>query len=501
LADYRAVLDTGRPLTGVERSGHTAANPRQLSHWVLSYYPQFDQDGKISAITSLLLDVTDQKRVAAELLQSRQLFSSVVENMPAMIFVKRAADLRYAMFNRYGALLLGRTSGEEMIGKNDYDFVPAGQADLFAASDRGVLASNPGQITEIAEEPITTVGGQTRYLTTRKVALRDERGVATHVLGIAIDITERKQAKEALSATIARLAQSEQFVRTVTDNLPGMVAYWDAGLRCRFANRYFLEWHRIDADQMMGARMDEVLGECAYADSAPHVRAALNGEPQGFAGELAWPSGQRSHTWVNYIPDIGPYGEVRGFFVLVSDVTELKETELHLQELNVELVQARDRAEAASRAKSEFLANMSHEIRTPMNAIIGLARLLQEAPLAPRERGYLDKIQLATQSLLHLVNDVLDFSRVEAGQLALEHAPFALQHILDSISVLISGSAADKGVELVFDIEPTLPTALAGDPMRLQQVLLNLLSNAVKFTAEGEVVLSVRAAAAARPDD
>ena len=501
LADYRAVLDTGRPLTGIERSGPTAANPKQLSHWVVSYYPQFDQDGKISAITNLLLDVTDQKRVAAELLQSRQLFSSVVENMPAMIFLKRADDLRYAMFNRYGALLLGHTSGESLIGKNDYDFVPAEQADLFAAGDRGVLASNPGEITEIAEEPITTAGGQTRYLTTRKVALRDEHGVATHVLGISLDITERKQAKEALRATIERLAQSEQFVRTVTDNLPGMVAYWDAGLCCRFANRYFLEWYQMGPEQMMGARMADVLGERQYADNAPYAQAALQGEPQGFASELTWPSGQLSYTWVNYIPDVGQYGEVRGFFVLVSDVTELKETELHLQELNVELVNARDRAEAASRAKSEFLANMSHEIRTPMNAIIGLARLLQEAGLGPRERGYLDKIQLATQSLLSLVNDVLDFSRVEAGQLALEHADFQLEHILDSISVLISGSASDKGVELVFDIDPGLPNELAGDPMRLQQVLLNLLSNAVKFTAEGEVVLSVRRAATARPDE
>jgi signal transduction histidine kinase/CheY-like chemotaxis protein len=191
---------------------------------------------------------------------------------------------------------------------------------------------------------------------------------------------------------------------------------------------------------------------------------------------------------------------VRGFFVLVSDVTELKETELHLQELNDELKLARDRAEAASRAKSEFLANMSHEIRTPMNAIIGLARLLQEAQLAQRERGYLDKIQVATQSLLGLVNDVLEFSRVEAGQLQLEHAPFQLQHILDSISVLLSGSAADKGIELIYDIDPQLPTDLAGDPMRLQQVLLNLLSNAIKFTAAGEVVLSVRAGAGSATD-
>ncbi|MQA23696.1 PAS domain-containing protein [Rugamonas rivuli] len=500
LADYRAVLDSGRPLTGLQRSGHPAASPEQLCHWVVSYYPQFGTDGRIIGITGLLMDVTELKRVEAELRQSRQLMSSMVENMPAMIFLKRASDLRYEMFNRYGAQLHGHTRGEELIGKSDYDFVSAAEADFFTAADRRVLAAEAGVVTEVAEEPITT-NGVTRYLTTRKVALRDDSGVATHVLGISLDITERKQAKEALRATVAQLAQSEHFVRTVTDNLPGMVAYWDASLHCRFANRYFLEWHGRAADQMLGARMPEVLGAEQYAFSAPYVRRALDGEPQGFADRLRWPSGDVSHTWVNYIPDVDERGQVRGFFVLVSDVTELKETELHLQELNDELVLARDRAEAANRAKSEFLANMSHEIRTPMNAIIGLARLLEEAPLATRERGYLDKIQLATQSLLGLVNDVLDFSRVEAGQLVLEHAAFSLEHILGSISVLVGGSAYDKGIELVYDIDPRLPAELAGDPMRLQQVLLNLISNAIKFTERGEVVLQLRqAAGTARPE-
>jgi two-component system sensor histidine kinase/response regulator len=502
LADYRTVLDTGRPLTGIQRTGYPAASPDQLCHWVVSYYPQFGTNGKIIGITALLLDVSDYKRVEAELQHSRQLLSSVVENMPAMIFLKRAADLRYEMFNRRGVEMLGLDGNEHLLGKNDYDMVPAAQADEFAAADRRVLASAIGEVTEIAEEPLTDAHGQTRYLTTRKVALRDEHGVATHVLGLALDITERKQAKEALRATVQRLAESEHFVRAVTDNLPGMVAYWDAGLRCRFANRYFLEWHGIDHEQMMGARMADVVGEEQYTLNAPYVARALAGEPQGFAGRLRWPSGDTSHTWVNYIPDPDEAGGIKGFFVLVSDVTELKETELHLQELNEELIVARDRAEAASRAKSEFLANMSHEIRTPMNAIIGLARLLQEAPLAPRERGYLDKIQFATQSLLSLVNDVLDFSRIEAGQLVLEHASFHLQHILDSISVMLSGSASDKGLELVYDIDPAMPTELAGDPMRLQQVLLNLIGNAIKFTPQGEVLLSIRPApGAAKPGD
>jgi PAS domain S-box-containing protein len=502
LADYRTVLDTGRPLTGQARSGYPAASPGQLCHWVVSYYPQFGTDGRIIGITGLLLDVTEHKRVEAELRQSRQLLSSVVENMPAMIFLKRAADLHYEMFNRYGAQLLGLDDGTPMLGKQDADFVPADQAAMFAEADRQVLASAPGAVTEIPEEPVTNARGETRYLTTLKVALRDERGVATHVLGLAVDITERKQAKEALRATVAQLAQSEHFVRTVTDNLPGMVAYWDAGLRCRFANHYFREWHQRSAEAMADALMPDVLGPDQYAAVALYVQGALRGEPQGFAGQLRWPAGEVSHTWVNYIPDVDAAAQVQGFFVLVSDVTELKETELHLQELNEELVLARDRAEAASRAKSAFLANMSHEIRTPMNAIIGLTRLLEEAPLAPRERANLDKIQLATQSLLGLVNDVLDFARVETGQLTLEHAEFRLDHILASISVLVGGSAWDKGVELVYDIDPRLPAALAGDPMRLQQVLLNLIGNAIKFTEQGEVVLQVRQAAqTARPGD
>ncbi|WP_229257270.1 response regulator [Duganella callida] len=494
LADYRAVLESGKPLVGVRRSGYPAASPQQLRHWILSYYPQFGPDGRISGITAMLLDETDYKRVESELQRSRQMLSSVVENMPAMIFLKRAPDLRYEMFNLYGARMFGQDSSEDIVGHTDYEFAPPEQADAYVADDRRVLASAPGQVVEIAEEPLTTQDGHTRYLTTRKVALRDERGQATHVLGIALDITERKHAKEALRATAERLAESERFVRAVTDNLPGMVAYWDADLRCRFANRYFLDWHQRSQEDMMGAWMPDVLGADHYADSEPYVRAALAGEPQGFAGRLRWPNGDLSHTWVNYIPDVDSAATVKGFFVLVSDVTELKETELHLQEVNEELVVARDRAEAASRAKSEFLANMSHEIRTPMNAIIGLARLLEEAPLAPRERGYLHKIQFATQSLLSLVNDVLDFSRVEAGQLVLEHARFRLQHILDSISVMLSGNASDKGVELVYDIDPAMPTELAGDPMRLQQVLLNLISNAIKFTGQGEVVLSVRPA-------
>jgi PAS domain S-box-containing protein len=177
----------------------------------------------------------------------------------------------------------------------------------------------------------------------------------------------------------------------------------------------------------------------------------------------------------------------------VRDISARIAAEARMQSLNEQLVQALERAEMASSAKSEFLANMSHEIRTPMNAIMGLARLLEESPLARRERSYVAKIKMSTRSLLGILNDVLDFSKIEAGQLVLEYTTFAIDQVLDSISVLLAPSAAAKGLELVFAVAPEVPLQLAGDPMRLEQVLLNLVSNAIKFTEHGEVVLTIRA--------
>nr|WP_233411099.1 PAS domain-containing hybrid sensor histidine kinase/response regulator [Rugamonas sp. CCM 8940] len=491
LEHYRQVIQSGRPLTGIALSGTAPGSPNQLCHWVLSYYPQFGPDGVLRAISALLQDITTQKNTEAQLRQSKQLFKSVVENMPAMLFVKRADDLRYEMFNRHGELLLGRNR-EELLGKTDDELFPPAQAAAFAAADRHVLATR--QVSETEQEQVSTASGELRLLTTRKVALRDEQGRATHMLGIAIDVTERMQAEQNLRATTERLARSEHFIRTITDNLPGMVAYWDAALRCRFANRYFLDWHGSDAERIDGATMPDVLGAAAFDQQRHYVEGALDGRPQGYAGELSWPSGDTSHTWTNLIPDFDQAGVVRGIFVLVADVSALKESQLHLQELNDELVLARDRAEAASRAKSEFVANMSHEIRTPMNAIVGLTRLLGETVQGVHAQGHLDKIEQATHALLDLVNDVFDVSRIEAGQMALTQAPFALDELLDGVATRFADEAWAKGVEPVFAIAPGVPAMLLGDAARLQQVLLKLFGNAIKFTAAGEVVLTVRPA-------
>ncbi|MES2257616.1 MAG: PAS domain-containing protein [Pseudomonadota bacterium] len=493
--DYRRVLATGEAVSGIELSGTAPGRPDDIRHWLTGYFPVRAADGSLIGITGLLLDITTQKRTEAALQQSRKLFKSVVEHMPAMLFVKRAADLRFEMLNRQGEITFGRPR-DQILGKNDYDFFPAEQAEAFTAADRAVLAMPSGQMMEIAEETVTRAGGEIRYLNTRKVALRDEDGQPTHLLGIAIDITERKRADEVLRATSLSLARSNAFTRTITDNLPSMVVYWDAQLRCRFANRYFVDFMGKSASEVIGATVAEVLGEALYQENLPRIQGVLSGRPQSFTQDRPTPSGESRFVWANYIPDFDENGVARGFFVMVSDVTELKHTERRLHDLNEQLVRARDKAEAASRAKSEFVANMSHEIRTPMNAIIGLARLLEEAPLERRERSYVGKIQLATQALLAVVNDVLDFSKIEAGQMKLYATRFNLDHIMTSMAVLIGSNVWDKGVEPIFAIGADVPLELVGDAMRLQQVLLNLMNNAIKFTEHGEVVLGVRQLAA-----
>ena len=149
-------------------------------------------------------------------------------------------------------------------------------------------------------------------------------------------------------------------------------------------------------------------------------------------------------------------------------------------------------AEQATRAKGEFLANMSHEIRTPLNAVIGLSHLLSATRLSAEQLDYLDKITNSSESLLAIVNDVLDFSKIEAGQLKLENRAFSLEEIFHSLTSVAEHLAADKSIELIYEMESQLPDLLIGDQLRLRQILFNLVNNALKFTEQGSVTVSVR---------
>jgi signal transduction histidine kinase/CheY-like chemotaxis protein/HAMP domain-containing protein len=171
----------------------------------------------------------------------------------------------------------------------------------------------------------------------------------------------------------------------------------------------------------------------------------------------------------------------------------LEETQRQAAELRTQ----QEALERANRFKSDFLASMSHEIRTPLNAITGLTHLALLTDLNERQRDYLVKVRHAGDALLGLVNDVLDYSKIEAGKFDLEEAPFDLADVLDRLAAILSTKAQEKGLELLFDVAPDVPHRLVGDALRLGQILINLANNAVKFTPAGEIVLRVRADAPA----
>jgi two-component system, sensor histidine kinase and response regulator len=194
------------------------------------------------------------------------------------------------------------------------------------------------------------------------------------------------------------------------------------------------------------------------------------------------------------------YGMLAVSFVMLELLLEngvlyarLVEVNRHEHEQAEKLLAARNEAQAASRAKAMFLANMSHEIRTPLNAIVGMSYLALRTELTPRQRDYLQKLQQSSQHLLSVVNDILDYSKIEAGGLEIEHSEFDLEALLDNVAALIGDKAGAKGLELIYDVGQDVPRNLMiGDSLRIGQILINYANNAVKFTERGEIAIVIR---------
>ena len=353
------------------------------------------------------------------------------------------------------------------------------RAAVGAAFDRALKGGNFD-----ASFRIVRADGAERVVRSLGRAQRSVTGETLRVVSVTLDVTEQRQNEEALR-------QSERFLSAVTENIPTMIAYWDDRLRCRFANRALLEFLGKPAVSVGNAPIDFVFEPALYETSRPYIEAALAGQPQKFQASSAGnrPGGV-THLWWHLVPDHDGV-RVRGVYAVVSDVSELKEAQIRLEELNVELTRQSELAQAGSRAKSEFLANMSHEIRTPMNAVLGLAYLLERAELSPAARELARKIQRAGRSLLGILNDILDFSKIEAHRLDIEDQPFRLAEVLDELASTMAYACEGKPVEVAVFPPPPGTDFLMGDALRLRQVLTNLASNAIKFTEQGEVVLRV----------
>jgi two-component system sensor histidine kinase/response regulator len=293
----------------------------------------------------------------------------------------------------------------------------------------------------------------------------------------------RRQA-EAMTALEER---SRLILSSVSDGISGL----DAGGRTTFINHAATEMLGYSEGEIVGHLIHDLVhfkhadGTPFPPEDCPAYKTAHDGVPRVIDDEVFWRKDGTAFPVEYSTTPVRKDGVVVGSVVSFRDITERKRAEEDLR-------RAKELAEDATKMKSEFLANMSHEIRTPMNAIIGMAYLALKTDLDPTQADYVQKIQQSGRHLLGIINDILDFSKIEAGKMTIETIDFDLAAVLDNVSTLIAGKAAEKGLELIFDIDPDVATHLRGDPLRLGQILINFCNNAVKFTEHGEITITAQ---------
>lgn len=303
---------------------------------------------------------------------------------------------------------------------------------------------------------------------------------APAVLIACNDITARKAAEAALQEQLA-------LHQTVIDTIPNVIFYKDIQGRHLGCNRAFMEMAGLPRDQVIGSNLADMGGDGDLTGAAEESdRRLIAGEKRMDVYEttVRHPTGWSIRALVHKAAFRNAQGRVIGLVGCVTDISDRIAFEQ-------ELTQARDQAEAANRAKSDFLAVISHEIRTPMNGILGMSHLLLDSGLTPVQRDYAATIHSSGEALLTILNDILDFSRLEAGRTQLQAEGFDLRDVVQAVLALMIPRAREKAVELTLDLADDVPALLVGDVARLRQVLLNLVGNAVKFTDKGGIAVSV----------
>ncbi|MFH1844383.1 MAG: response regulator [bacterium] len=319
------------------------------------------------------------------------------------------------------------------------------------------------------------------------------------------DITERKAAERALR-------ESERRLDAIINNATAVICLKDITGRYQLVNQRFCELFDTTPEEAVGKTDHDFFpAQAAYAFQMNDRKVLAKKGAIQFQESIPGAGGVQVYLSIKF-PLCDQQGQTYGVCSISSDITELKRTEemmrtakqkaeksarqvdSYAQELewrNFELQQAQKAAETASTAKSEFLANMSHEIRTPMNGIMGMTAILEETELTPDQRHYVETISESSDTLMEIINNILDFSRIEAGQMELNITSFDLRSLVEDLGDIMASRAHDQGLEFICNIDSNVPARLQGDPGRVRQVLYNLVGNALKFTERGEIVVTV----------
>jgi PAS domain S-box-containing protein len=485
----QTIILSGQPVIDLEEQ---ETWPDRPPTWNLTTkMPLHDQTGAVIGTFGLSRDITARRQTEEALKRSNQRFQVAAQSAALGVW-------EYQL-----------QTGELHWDERTYQLhgrQPSGGPETIALWFDGLHPDDRGRVqTELAR----AIDGSARFDTTLRVVLqpqgevrhlrtaahvdRDEQGQALRLTGVTFDVSERVRAETELRQTMATLhavlasATQASIIATRTD---GVISVFNVGaqlmLGCRpeevVGRESSLRFHDVQELRQRAETLSAELGRKVHTGLVLTEVSQLNRQEEW---TYLHQDGHRIPVSLAVTEMRDDTGELFGYLGIAHDISQQKAQERQLRE-------AIHKANQANQAKSQFLANMSHEIRTPMNAVIGLSYLLERSALDPDQASTLAKIRLASKALLDIINDVLDLSKIEAGEMQVEQAPFSLPQLLDELTQLMTLQAGDKGIDFTLSAPPDLPGLLLGDATRVRQVLSNLSSNAVKFTERGGVTLQVR---------
>ncbi|MCH8960811.1 MAG: PAS domain S-box protein, partial [Bacteroidetes bacterium] len=450
------------------------------------------------------------KQAEEKLPTTQEYLDTILLNLPVGVAILEGPDFRYYRINHQLAEMNG-LSVEDHLGRPLAEVLPDAAPDIIPGL-RHVLETGEARLNREFSTRLPKDPDVIRHFIDSFFPIKGADGKPRAVGAVVLDITERKQAEEILK-------ESEQRFRELFENAPDAIFVEDFDGIVLDVNPAACRLHRTEYDQLVGRHVRSLVPP----DQREGVMSVFANMVEGVLDRI------EGSTWTDdgeAIPvEISvsriTYEQQPALLLQARDITQRKRAEeelqryaLDLEEANSavehqaaqlaqmvhELAEAKDTAEASTRAKSAFLATMSHEIRTPMNGVIGMTSLLLDTPLNNEQLECVETIRISGDALLRVINDILDFSKIEAGHLDLETHPFEVRTCIQDVLDVVALRATEKGLALSYQIEPAVPPLIVGDVTRLRQVLMNLISNAVKFTEAGEISVSVAVSARRESD-
>ena len=426
----------------------------------------------IAIATGLAVTIRGAWQCAAVGHSASQRLQFQVDRMP-LAYIAWDREFRITEWNTAAERIFG-WSATEVKGRHGYLLVPPHFHPQLDGVWSGFLE---GDETSYSLNENIDKDGKHLLCEWFNTSVRDDSGQVTEVLSMVHDITAQRNLE-------AASAHSEEQLRQVWENSRDGMRLTDADGRVLRVNSAYCRLVNKSREELEGSLLTAIHAAPVQADRLETYRRRVRQREIASQMERPIELWDGRIIWMGVSNSVIESPEGPRVLSIIRDVTARKLDEARLNEAVV-------KAEAASRAKSEFLANMSHEIRTPMNGVLGMIALALDGPLEPEQRDFLDMAQNSAKSLLSLLNDILDLSKIEAGRMEIASVDFSphqvLAEMLDSTSLV----ASQKGIQLGAQVAPQVPAVVNGDPMRLRQVLMNLIGNAIKFTERGSVTVGL----------